>query len=172
MTHSHWQLVVLDLAGTTIRDGGMIERAVAAAVNAAEPGRTVTAQEVAASRGLPKNELFSALFPGRPADATHALATFNDRLLTLAAAGPIPTSSCPPQCARTSTTSGESPSAATPPTTSPPRPEPGRAQLSECSPAHTTGPASRPRHTHLLTSVRELPTALRQAIPATAGMPE
>lgn len=89
MTHWHWQLVVLDLAGTTIRDGGMVERAVAAAVDAAEPGRTVTAQELITSRGLPKNELFGALFPGRPADAAHALATFNDHLLTLTATGHV-----------------------------------------------------------------------------------
>lgn len=85
MTYWHWQLAVLDLAGTTVRDSGIIERAVAAAVDAIEPGRTVTAQELTASRGLPKNELFGALFPGRPADAAHALATFNTHLQTLAA---------------------------------------------------------------------------------------
>lgn len=89
MKRSHWQLVVLDLAGTTIRDGGMVERAIAAAVDAAEPGRIVTSQELAASRGLPKNELFGALFPGRPAAAINALDIFNDQMLTLAAVGSV-----------------------------------------------------------------------------------
>lgn len=89
MTYSHWQLVVLDLAGTTVHDGGMVERAVAAAVDTVEPGRTVTVAEFVASRGLPKSELFAALFPGRPADADRALATFTEHLLALAADGGV-----------------------------------------------------------------------------------
>ncbi|HEY3956629.1 MAG TPA: HAD family hydrolase [Streptosporangiaceae bacterium] len=232
MTHWHWQLTVLDLAGTTIRDGGLVEQAVAAAVDAVEPGRTVTAQEFTASRGLPKSELFGALFAGRPADAGRALATFNDHLLTLAATGRVTEVPGAAQVIAELKAAGADvylmsgfaePVAAallthlgwqdavdgvlTPGAAGRGRPYPDlilsaavRAQVDDvhriavCGDTTNdliaasragagaavgvlTGAHDRARlktapHTHLLTSIRELPTALQQAAPATAGTPE
>jgi len=230
MTHTRWQLVVLDLAGTTIRDGGMVERAVATAVEAAEPDRAVTAQEFAASRGLPKSELFEALFPGRPAHAARALATFNDQLLTLAAAGRVTEIPGAAQAIAALKAAGAAvylmSGLAQPVATAllthlrwqdtvdgvlTPGPD-GRGRpypdliLSAALRTHVddvrriavcgdttndllaafragagaiagvlTGAHDRPRlasapHTHLLNSIRELPKALQQTIPATAGM--
>lgn len=232
MTILHWQLVVLDLAGTTIRDDGMVERAVAAAVDAVEPGRTVTAQELAASRGLPKYELFGALFAGRPADAASALATFNDHLLTLAATGQVTEIPGAAQAITELKAAGAAvylmsgfaqPVAAallthlgwqdtadgvlTPGPSGRGRPYPDLIlsaavrtrvddvrRIAVCGDttndllaasragagaiagvltgAHDQARLKTASHTHLLKSIRELPTALRQAIPATAGMPE
>ncbi|MGI8312255.1 HAD family hydrolase [Saccharopolyspora hattusasensis] len=89
MPQRSWQLVVLDMAGTTVRDDGMVEASVAAAVDAVEPGRVVTACDFVEARGLPKIELFGALFGRDHPDAEKALAVFEQDLLARAAAGAV-----------------------------------------------------------------------------------
>lgn len=89
MTRTDWQLAVLDLAGTTVRDEGMVEAAVAAAVETVEPGRSVSAADFADSRGKPKRALFEALFPDRPETAARALEHFDDDLLRRAGSGAV-----------------------------------------------------------------------------------
>ena len=91
------ELVVLDMAGTTVRDDGLVERAFGGALDAAAV-RTGTTEHQRAQRyvretmGRSKIEVFGALFPGEPARARHANAVFEHRYDELMA------HSCEPVC--------------------------------------------------------------------------
>lgn len=77
------RLVVFDIAGTTVQDGGQVPAAFAAAL--AEHGVRVTPNQLQTVRGASKREAVSRLLPGGPdhADrAGRAYATFRERLLT------------------------------------------------------------------------------------------
>ncbi|MFC7344257.1 phosphonatase-like hydrolase [Saccharopolyspora griseoalba] len=75
------ELVVLDMAGTTVRDDGLVERAFDSALDDAAV-RVGTAEHQRAQRyvwetmGQSKIEVFCALFPGEPDRARRANAVF------------------------------------------------------------------------------------------------
>ena len=77
-------LVVLDMAGTTVRDDGLVERSFDSALDAAAV-RAGSAEHQRAQRyvwetmGQSKIEVFDALFPGEPDRARHANAVFERR---------------------------------------------------------------------------------------------
>lgn len=78
------ELVVLDMAGTTVRDDGLVEQSFDSALDAAAV-RVGTAERQRAHRyvwetmGQSKIEVFDALFPGEPDRARRANAVFERR---------------------------------------------------------------------------------------------
>jgi phosphonatase-like hydrolase len=76
------ELVVFDLAGTTVRDDGHIGTALTATL--AEQGVTVTERQLADVRGASKREVIAQLIPDGPDRARRsdaAFALFRDRLI-------------------------------------------------------------------------------------------
>src|SRR5262245_17377265 len=86
-------IVVFDMAGTTVEDGGQVPAAFSAAL--AEHGVGVTAAQVNAVRGASKRQAVFGLTPDGPDRAKHAAviyATFTQQLARLFAEGvkPVP----------------------------------------------------------------------------------
>jgi phosphoglycolate phosphatase len=73
-----WELAVVDMAGTTVRDDGLVERAIAAAVGAVHPRIRVDERDLAGQRGKNKLELFRALVGP---EAEEALRVFDEFML-------------------------------------------------------------------------------------------
>jgi phosphonatase-like hydrolase len=74
-------LVIFDLAGTTVRDDGQVPVALTSAL--AEYGVTVTAEQIAGVRGASKRQVIEQLVPegpNRTAQAAAAYATFRHRV--------------------------------------------------------------------------------------------
>lgn len=67
-------LVIFDMAGTTVEDGGQVPAAFAAAL--AEQGVTITASELSAVRGASKRQAVLELTPAGPDRAERAAATY------------------------------------------------------------------------------------------------
>ncbi|MDQ7908757.1 HAD family hydrolase [Phytohabitans sp. ZYX-F-186] len=80
--------MVLDMAGTTIRDDGLVEAAVSIAVDRVEPGRVVSEADFVQARGKPKRDLFDVLFPNDEAASAAALEFFEGAMLDAATRGP------------------------------------------------------------------------------------
>jgi phosphoglycolate phosphatase len=87
-------LACLDMAGTTVRDDGVVDQAFRAALSAVgiAPGSDQARQAsdyVTQTMGQSKIEVFRAIFPGDPAHATQANQAFEAEYQTLLAAGRV-----------------------------------------------------------------------------------
>lgn len=97
MNGRRFDLACLDLAGTTVADGGLVESAFDAALDAVgvgegDPRRPGMVAHVRRTMGRSKIEVFSELFEG-PGEASRANAAFEEaygRLLDAGAAHPLP----------------------------------------------------------------------------------
>lgn len=90
MTDRAWDLAVLDMAGTTIADEGIVAASVAAALAEVAPDRTVDRDALTSMRGGSKQEMFEVL---APEDPQRAVSAFHESLLRMVGEGrvqPIP----------------------------------------------------------------------------------
>lgn len=84
------RLLVLDIIGTTIQDGGIVPAALRAVMR--EAGVEVSEEDVRRIRGASKRDAIAALMPGAPdraARAAAAHAAFNARLTAAGASGDV-----------------------------------------------------------------------------------
>ena len=77
-----WQLAVVDMAGTTIADGGLIITAITSAMAEVAPRQKIDLDEVRRLRGASKRDLFAALAPTKVDAAVNAFNLFLRELVS------------------------------------------------------------------------------------------